>query len=134
MPSASRPSCADVRLPSSATVGSSSSSTTSVRRGLRSRGRAVLAMSARFPIRFGISLRELAVRHIQTQVNTPWTNGKIEAFWATLKSEVLDRQIFRSLADAEAALADFARYYNYHRLHGEIGWLTPAERYDGTPF
>src|SRR5437660_8216671 len=42
--------------------------------------------------RFGKTLRELAVRHIQTQVNTPGTNGKIEAFWATLKSEVLDRQ------------------------------------------
>ncbi|MEX2047794.1 MAG: hypothetical protein WEE03_11575, partial [Chloroflexota bacterium] len=21
-----------------------------------------------------------------------------------------------------------------HRLHGEIGWSTPAERFDGTPF
>jgi transposase InsO family protein len=84
--------------------------------------------------RFGKTLRDLAVRHIKTQVNSPWTNGKIEAVWATLKSEVLDRQVFRSIADAEAALAVFARYYNYHRLHGEIGWLTPAERYDGTPF
>ncbi len=44
------------------------------------------------------------------------------------------RRWLRSLAEAEAALADFARYYNYHRLHGEIGWCTPAERYDGTPF
>ena len=42
--------------------------------------------------------------------------------------------MFRSIEDAEAALAEFARYYNYHRLHGEIGWCTPAERYDGTPF
>ncbi len=84
--------------------------------------------------RFGRTLRELEVRHIRTQVDSPWTNGKIEAFWATLQSEVLDREIFRSLADAEAALERFARYYNYHRLHGEIGWLTPAERYDGTPF
>ena len=83
---------------------------------------------------FGKTLRELEIRHIKTQVNSPWTNGKIEAFWATLKSEVLDRRIFRSLADAEAALAEFARYYNYHRLHGEIDWCTPAERYDGTPF
>ncbi len=41
--------------------------------------------------------------------------------------------MFRSLAAAEDALADFARSYNYHRLHGEIGWSTPAERYDGTP-
>jgi transposase InsO family protein len=83
---------------------------------------------------FGKTLRELEIRHIKTQVNSPWTNGKIEAFWATLKSEVLDREVFRSLDDAEAALARFARYYNYHRLHGEIGWLTPGERYDGTPF
>jgi len=84
--------------------------------------------------RFGKELRELEVRHIRTQVDSPWTNGKIESFWATLKSEVLDREIFRSLAEAEAALERFSRYYNYHRLHGEIGWLTPAERFDGTPF
>ncbi len=84
--------------------------------------------------RFGKTLRELEIRQIKTQVNTPWTNGKIESFWATLKSEVLDRRVFRSLEDAEAALAEFAGYYNYHRLHGELGWLTPAERFDGTPF
>jgi transposase InsO family protein len=84
--------------------------------------------------RFGKTLRELEIRQIKTQVNTPWTNGKIESFWATLKSEVLDRQVFRSIAAAELALAEFARYYNYHRLHGEIGWLTPGERFDGTPF
>ena len=84
--------------------------------------------------RFGKTLRDLEVRHIRTQVDSPWTNGKIEAFWATLKSEVLDREIFRSLADAEAALERFARYYNYHRLRGAIDWCTPAERYDGTPF
>jgi transposase InsO family protein len=84
--------------------------------------------------RFGKTLRELEVRHIRTQVDSPWTNGKIEAFWATLKGEVLDREVFRSLAQAELALERFVRYYNYHRLHGEIGWLTPGERYDGTPF
>ena len=84
--------------------------------------------------RFGKELRDLEVRHIRTQVDSPWTNGKIESFWATLKSEVLDREIFRSLEDAEAALGRFSRYYNYHRLHGEIDWCTPAERYDGTPF
>ena len=83
---------------------------------------------------FGKTLRELEIRHIRTQVNSPWTNGKIESFWATLKSEVLDREVFRSIEDAEAALGRFSRYYNYHRLHGEIGWLTPAERFDGTPF
>jgi AraC-like DNA-binding protein len=38
-----------------------------------------------------------------------------------------------SLAAAEQALARFAEHYNYHRLSGVLGWITPAERYDGTP-
>lgn len=36
--------------------------------------------------------------------------------------------------EAEAALARFDRYYNYHRLSGTRGWITPAERYNGNPF
>jgi len=84
--------------------------------------------------RFQRTLDELRIRHIRTQIDTPWTNGKIEAFWATLQAEVLDRRRFGSLAEAEAAVVEYAGYYNFHRLHGEIGWLTPAERYDGTPF
>jgi transposase InsO family protein len=84
--------------------------------------------------RFGKTLRELEIRHIRTQINSPWTNGKIERFWGTLQLEVLDRRVFRSLAAAEAALAEYASYFNYHRLSSAIGWLTPAERFDGTPF
>lgn len=84
--------------------------------------------------RFQRTLEELRVRHIRTQVDTPWTNGKVEAFWGTLQAEVLDRRILRDLTEAEIAVTAYASYYNYHRLHGEIGWLTPAERYDGTPF
>jgi len=37
------------------------------------------------------------------------------------------------LQEAKQALAEFVRYYNYHRLSGTLGWITPGERYDGTP-
>jgi transposase InsO family protein len=84
--------------------------------------------------RFERTLADLAVRHIRTQIDTPWTNGKIESFWRILQAEVLDRQHLADLAAADTAVNIYAAYYNYHRLHGELGWHTPAERFDGTPF
>ncbi len=83
---------------------------------------------------FGKTLEELRIRHLRTQVNSPWTNGKIERFWGVLQSELLYRQIFRTPEAAADGLTRFASYYNYDRLHGELDWHTPAERYDGTPF
>jgi putative transposase len=83
---------------------------------------------------FGKRLRDLRIRHLRTQISSPWTNGKIEAFWDILQAEVLDRERFTGFAQAESALSRFAEYYNYHRLSGALGWLTPAERYNGTPF
>jgi transposase InsO family protein len=54
--------------------------------------------------RFQRSLAELRIHHIRIQVDTPWTNGKVEAFWATLQAEVLDHQQLVDLAAAEAAV------------------------------
>ncbi len=84
--------------------------------------------------RFGRRLEELHIQHLRTQISSPWTNGKIEAFWGVLQAVVLDRERFQTLNQAEEALSRFVRYYNYHRLSGTLGWVTPGERYDGTPF
>jgi len=65
--------------------------------------------------RFQRSLAELQIRPIRTQIDTPWTNGKIESFWKTLQAEVLDRQHLADLAAAEAAVQAYAGYYNLHR-------------------
>jgi transposase InsO family protein len=83
---------------------------------------------------FGKTLEQLRIKHVRTQVNSPWTNGKIERFWGVLQSELLDRELFPTPEAAEEALTRFAIYYDYHRLHGELDWHTPAERYEGTPF
>lgn len=59
---------------------------------------------------FGKRLRDLHIQHLRTQISSPWTNGKIESFWNVLHSEVLDRERFAGLDDAERALAKFAAY------------------------
>ena len=97
-------------------------------------GTPFVAIARSMMSRFQRTLAELSVRHIRTQIDTPWTNGKIEAFWAILQAEVLDRQHLADLAMAEAAVIAYATYYNYHRLHGQLGWRTPAERFEGTLF
>ena len=83
---------------------------------------------------FGKTLAELHIKHIRTQVNSPWTNGKIERFWGVLQSELLDRELFPTAEAADEARTRFALYYDYHRRHGELDWHTPAERYEGVPF
>lgn len=74
---------------------------------------------------FGKTLEDLRIRHLRTQVNSPWTNGKIERFWGLLQSELLDRQVFRTLESAADGLTRFATYYNYDRLHGELDCTPP---------
>ena len=50
---------------------------------------------------FGRTLAELRIKHIRTQVNSPWTNGKIERFWGVLQAELLDRELLPTPAAAE---------------------------------
>ena len=75
---------------------------------------------------FGRTLAELRIRHIRTQVNSPWTNGKIERFWGVLQSELLDRELFPTPEAADEALTRFAVYYDYHRLHGRARLADPG--------
>ena len=71
-----------------------------------------------------------AVRPVGSIQNDIW----IERFWGVLQAELLDREVFPTPEAADEGLTRFALYYDYHRLHGAIGWHTPAERWDGTPF
>ena len=97
-------------------------------------GTPFVAIARSMMSRFQRTLAELEIHHIRTQIDTPWTNGKVEAFWAILQAEVLDRQHLADLAMAETAVIAYATYYDYHRLHGQLGWHTPAERFEGTLF
>ena len=57
-----------------------------------------------------------------------YDNALAEAFFATLETELLQRQAFLSRGAARVALFDYIEgWYNPHRRHSTLGYLSPAE-------
>ena len=57
---------------------------------------------------------------------SPWENGFIESFNARLRDELLDGEIFYSLAEARIIIESWRRHYNIVRPHGSLGYKPPA--------
>jgi putative transposase len=56
-----------------------------------------------------------------------WDNAVVESFFATLKTELLDGQVFRSRAEARAAVFEYIEvWYNRQRRHSTLGYISPA--------
>ena len=57
---------------------------------------------------------------------SPWENGFIESFNTRLRDELLDGEIFYSLAEAKIVIESWRRHYNAVRPHGSLGYKPPA--------
>ena len=79
-------------------------------------------------IAFGKRCRQAGVRPSMGSVGDCYDNAMCESFFATLECELLDRQRFRSHAEAKMALFQFIEgWYNPRRRHSAIGYLSPIE-------
>jgi putative transposase len=57
----------------------------------------------------------------------PETNGIIERFWRTLKEQCIYGQVFKNLAEVEAAVSAFIANYNQYWRIERLGFMTPIE-------
>jgi transposase InsO family protein len=56
-----------------------------------------------------------------------YDNATMEAFWSTLKLELIYRCEFRDMSQLRPALFDYIEvFYNRQRLHSSLGYQTPA--------
>jgi transposase InsO family protein len=73
----------------------------------------------------------LAAHDARQSVGRPgtcWDNAVAESFFATLKTELIHRQVWPTRRQAELAIFAFiAGWYNQHRRHSALGYLSPAE-------
>jgi putative transposase len=57
---------------------------------------------------------------------SPWENGYCESFNSKLRDELLDGEIFYSLAEARTVIETWRRHYNTKRPHSSLGYRPPA--------
>jgi putative transposase len=57
-----------------------------------------------------------------------WDNAAMESFFSSLKTERCSRKVYSTRDQAKADVFDYVeRFYNPHRRHSTIGYLSPAD-------
>ena len=72
-------------------------------------------------------LSKAEVQSLYIEPGSPWQNGYAESFHSRLRSELLDAEVFESVAAAQSLAAVWRSDYNHHRPHSSLDYLTPAE-------
>jgi len=79
-------------------------------------------------IAFGQRCRQAGVRPSMGSVGDCFDNALCESFFATLECELLERHRFKTQPEARHAIFEFLEgWYNRHRRHSALGYLSPAE-------
>ena len=75
---------------------------------------------------FGQRCREAGVQPSMGSVGDAYDNALCESFFATLESELLDRQRFGTHVAARLAVFDYIEgWYNPRRRHSALDYLSP---------
>jgi len=57
---------------------------------------------------------------------SPWENGYCESFNSKLRDELLNGELFYSLAEARSVIEGWRQHYNTRRPHSSLGYRPPA--------
>jgi len=71
-------------------------------------------------------LARLGVATLFIEPGSPWENGYCESLNGKLRDELLDREVFHSLREAQVLIEAWRRHYNTVRPHSALGYRPPA--------
>ena len=76
-------------------------------------------------------IRLSGMTHVRTSPYYPQSNGKMERWNQSIKSECIRPGVPLSLADAKRLVEQYVAVYNEKRLHSAIGYVTPQDMMAG---
>ena len=71
-------------------------------------------------------LQTLDVKPLYIEPGSPWENGYVESFNGKLRDELLNRELFDTLKEAEVLIERWRRHYNTVRPHSSLAYKPPA--------
>jgi len=71
-------------------------------------------------------LAQVGVKTLFIEPGSPWENGYIESFNGKLRDELLNREIFTTLTEAQVLIAGWRKEYNQVRPHSSLRYRPPA--------
>jgi len=71
-------------------------------------------------------LERTGVRTLYIEPGSPWENGYCESFHSKLRDEMLNREIFYTLKEAQVLIERWRHEYNTFRPHSSLGYRPPA--------
>jgi len=71
-------------------------------------------------------LQQLGVKTLFIEPGSPWENGYIESFNGKMRDELLNRELFTTLAEAKVLISDWRKEYNQIRPHSSLNYRHPA--------
>ena len=80
---------------------------------------------------FKSMLKEFSMTNVRTSVNHPQSNGKLERFHGTIKSESIRNMPKFTLQQMKDEIEDWIQFYNNERLHSSLQYVAPMDVLEG---
>lgn len=65
------------------------------------------------------------IRRSLSRPGNPYDNAVAESVYKSFKTEFVNREVFQSLEDLKNKLQQYVHWWNYERIHGSLGYVSP---------
>ena len=72
-------------------------------------------------------LKAFDIKHSLSRKGTPYDNAVSETTFKAMKTEFINQHCFSSMEELRVMVWDYVNWYNNHRIHGSLGYVSPRE-------